>query len=496
MKNQPPGISSLDRTKDAEYWETRRKKQALKLFKQVSRKVPAYAGFLKKNRINPQSVKSYDDFLDLPPISKKNYLKQYALEEITRDGDLLKPLVYTSTSGSTGVPSYFHRSFDLDQRASITHELFLNQRPEAIKEPTLVIVCFGMGVWIGGLITYQSFRSMQERGYNISIITPGINKEEIFKALISVASSYKNLILVGYPPFIKDIIDEGPSRGINWRKFRTRLIFAAEPFTENFRDYCTKNASVVDPLLDTMNIYGSAELGAMSFETPLCILIRRLCAKNQKLFKGLFGEIAKTPTLTQYIPDSISFNSKNGDIFVTSDNTIPLINYAIGDHGGTYTFQDMEDRLKEFDIDIRAEAKKAKIDRYLYELPFVFVYERDDMSTTLYGLQIYPEHIREPLLKKPISDYLTSKFVLETKFDKEENQFLQINLELKEDKILPPVMRKLVLSSIVENIEQKNAEFRELRKHLGKRALPKLIFWPLGDPQHFKVGVKQKWVKK
>ena len=39
--------------------------------------------------------------------------------------------------------------------------------------------------------------------------------------------------------------------------------------------------------------------------------------------------------------------------------------------------------------------KNAGIKNHMYQLPFVYVYERTDMSTTLYGLQIYPEIIKK-----------------------------------------------------------------------------------------------------
>jgi len=484
------------KSKKSSYWWNKEKKIVLCLFKSTSKNVPAYKSFLKRKKINPQKIKTYKDFIETPQTNKKNYISEYSIDKLAKDGELSKPLIFTSTSGSTGKPFYFHRSFQVDNNTSAIHELFFLNGAYKKNEPVLVIVCFGMGVWIGGLITYQAFRSMQERGYNLSIITPGINKEEIFKALKSIGSSFKNVILVGYPPFIKDVLDEGPSKGINWQKFRTRIIFAAEPFTENFRDYIVKKSAIRNIFLDIMNIYGTAELGAMSFETPLCILIRRLCMKDIKLFQHTFGPINRTPTLTQYIPSFISFTSDNGDILVTGDNTIPFIQYALGDRGGVYSFRDITKHLKEFGIDIQKEAKKAKIGNYFYQLPFVYVYERDDMSTHLYGLQIYPEPVREALLKQPVCNYLTGKFVLETRFNNKQNQSLTINLELKNNHTIPDVIKRAVLNLIVEQLEEKNSEYKELRKFLGKRALPRLAFWPVGDPAYFRPGIKQKWVKK
>lgn len=486
------------KTKKASFWEKARSKQALDLFRLASKKIPAYQDFLRKHKILPRSVNNFAAFNALPPIDKSNYLRKYPLPELSAEGSLDKPLIFTSTSGSTGAPFYFHRSSDLDFKTSIIHEIFYLHSHYKTKEPVLVIVCFGMGVWIGGLITYQAFHSIQEKGYDVSIITPGINKQEIFNALKSLGIHYKNVILVGYPPFIKDILDEGPSNDVEWRKFKVRLIFAAEVFTEDFRDYVCRAANIRNPYLDTMNIYGTAELGAMAFETPLAILIRRLCAKKHNLFEAIFRNIQKTPTLCQYIPSFISFESENDDILVSGDNTIPLVRYALGDHGGTYSFTEMTAKLKDSGINLRKEARQAGIEKYWYELPFVYVYERADSSTTLYGLQVYPEPVRQALIKKPLSTYLTGKFTLETRFDNRQNQYLLIHLEVRKSRngTIPEIIKKAALNAIVEQTELRNSEYRELRRFLGKRALPHLQFWPAEDPKYFKLGIKQKWATK
>jgi phenylacetate-CoA ligase len=135
--------------------------------------------------------------------------------------------VMTSTSGSTGAPFYFPRNDMIDLQSSYCHEIFLRNLKITKKNSVLVIDCFGMGVWIGGLITYQAFKYIQDRGYSVTIITPGINKHEIFQALKNIAPLFDVVILCGYPPFIKDVIDEGESNKIIWEKFPLKIIFAA-----------------------------------------------------------------------------------------------------------------------------------------------------------------------------------------------------------------------------------------------------------------------------
>ena len=245
-----------------------------------------------------------------------------------------------------------------------------------------------------------------------------------------------------------------------------------------------------------LNIYGTADIGTMAWETPTSILIRRLAAQNQKLFREIFSPIEKTPTLAQYNPFFITFESVKDEIVLSGNNTIPLIRYAVGDHGGVFSFSDAITKLKKFNIDFQKEAKRNGLLKNIYKLPFVYVYERKDLSATLYGLQIYPETIREILIEKPFSNFLTGKLTLITKFNKNQNQYLEINLELKKNKQTNSRSREFILKKVSDNLINKNSEFRELHRYLGKRILPKLVFWPAEHPRYFKPGIKQKWVQK
>ena len=112
------------------------------------------------------------------------------------------------------------------------------------------------------------------------------------------------------------------------------------------------------------------------------------------------------------------------------------------------------------------------------------------------GLQIYPETVREVLIEHPIYDFLTGKFSMTTKFDRNQNQYVEINLELKKGKKENPWLNKLVLSRIVSNLREKNSEFRELSDYLKERAYPKLNFWAAENPVYFRPGTKQIWVRK
>ncbi|MDR3546941.1 MAG: hypothetical protein P4M11_01465 [Candidatus Pacebacteria bacterium] len=482
------------RSYTASRWARVQEDYVLKLFSRAADQVPAYKRFLKENRVRKSSIGTLASFSTVPATHKKNYLHINPLSDLFWRGSVRSPHVLTSTSGSTGKPTYFARSEEVDEHASLIHEQIFAKSSLKLNSSTLVIVCFGMGVWIGGLITYQAFKLMGQRGYPISILTPGINKTEILKALTDLAPQYEQIILAGYPPFLKDVIDEAVSQGISFANHRVMLLFAAEAFTEHFRDHVAEKVGIKNVLTDTANVYGSADLGTMAFEAPLSILVRRLATQNEPLFNDLFRGTMKTPTLAQYIPDFVSFEAPNGELLITGDSAMPLIRYSIGDHGGVYTFQEITERCKAHGIDLMKEARAAGISKEIYELPFVYVYERIDLASTLYGLQIYPETIKEVLLEKRFQDSLTGKLTLITKYDHNQDQYIEINLELKPGAQVSKVFTSELLSEIVKNLREKNSEFHELSDFLGKRSEPKLVFWPYEDPLYFKPGIKQSWV--
>ena len=488
----------LTQKRQSDYWKRERINYSIRQFRNCLERVPAYRKFLLEHKIDPADIRTYKNFEDLvPPMNKDEYLRKFSLEDLCEDGTLSRQsLVLTSTSGSTGNPFYFPRNGILDYQSSLYHEMFLRWAEIDSKKSTLVIVGFGMGVWIGGVITYEAFKTISERGHNLSIITPGVNKKEIFEAMRNLAPHYDQIILCGYPPFMKDVVDEGVSEGINWKKHDIRLICAAEAFSEKFRDHIMSRLGIKNPYRHVMNIYGSADLGTMATETPVSILVRRLALRKPKLYKAIFREANRLPTLAQFHPHFVNFEAKNGRIFVTGENIIPLVRYEIGDNGGVLDYADVEAACTAAGLDLPHEIRRAGIANTVMELPFVYIYERTDLSTKLYGAIIYPEHVKAGLESHPLlARHITGKFTMFTKHDKKHNEYLEINIEMKPNVRETRELGKMVVEAVVKGLVEKSAEYAYLTGALHERIHPRVVFWPHGHPNHFQVGIKQKWVK-
>lgn len=496
-KNPVRLLSSLKK-KPEEFWQERGEVMALELFHLMAKRVPAYKDWLKKQKIDVTKIKNVKDLAKVPTVDKDNYLRKYPLADLCWDGKLSQGWhVYSSTSGSTGEPFYFPRSNFQDQQYSVTAEMYLLNNFQIDKKTTLYVDGFAMGAWIGGLFTYQAVKNVAERGnYNLSIITPGINKQEIIKAIRNLGPNYDQVILGGYPPFVKDVIDEGISQGINWSNYNLRLIFSAEAFSEKFRDYIAERIGLKNIYSLTLNHYGTVDQGTIAHETPLSVLVRRIAMSNPKIFEAIFGQTVKVPTLAQYLPEMFYFEEEEGKIICSAFSGIPLFRYDLKDNGGVSTLKEISDKLKSFNIDLEKEIEKAGIKESVMNLPFVFVYERADLSVCLSGANIYPEPIKKILVDSKFNNHFTGKFTLMIERDKKQDPHLVIHLESKKDSVNGYSQLKELKKTIVETLLSENSEYRDQYNYNKKRAFPKLKIWKQDHPKYFDLKGKQRWVIK
>ena len=265
------------KTKPETYWIKRGEKMAMRLFKEMSERVPAYKNFLKKHGVSPKQIKSIADFYKIPPISKENYLKKYPLEKLCWDGSLKKQSwTISATSGSTGKPFYFPRTSEQNKQYALIAEMYLETNFSIHNNSTLYVNAFPMGVWIGGIFTYEAIRLVAENGkYKLSIISPGINKHEVTNVIKNLGKNFDQIIIGSYGPFLKEILDEGLRQKINWKDYKLGFVFSAEGFSENFRDFVLKTCGSKNVYTTTLNHYGTVDLGTMSYETPVAIYVRR-----------------------------------------------------------------------------------------------------------------------------------------------------------------------------------------------------------------------------
>lgn len=490
------------RTKPAAYWMRQGERMALKLFHEMARRVPAYKDFLKKHKVQVSKVKTIEDFKKyVPLIDKDNYLRAYPLEKLCWDGKF-KDVSWdiAATSGSTGVPFYFPRTDLQNWQYAVMAELYLRNNFEIHKKSTLYINCFALGVWIGGIFTYEALKKIAGKGdYALTIINPGLNKVEIIKTVRNLGKYFDQVVIGAYPPFLRDVIDDGAQYGLKWKKYNLGFVCSAEGFSEEFRSYIAKKSGLKNIYTGMLNHYGTVDQGTLAHETPLSIMVRRMAILKPKFFTAVFREgVNRLPTLAQYDPEMFFFEEQNNGLICSSYSGLPLVRYDLKDHGGVHTYEEMERRLKKSGIDVKKEEEETGISNNCWKLPFVYVYERKDLSVSLAGATIYPETVKKALHDKKIVKYVTGKFTMLVKNDSKLKQYLEINIEMRSGaRGMDKKMAELITGVILNKLLKENSEFHSVfHDQRGKDAVPKIICWPYEHNEYFKPGGKQRWTHK
>lgn len=477
-------------------WRRRGEQRALRLFHEMSQRVPAYKDFLKKHGIKSSDIKNIADFPKIPIIDKNNYLRAYPRADLCWDGIFAgRDWVISTTSGSTGEPFYFPRTDLQDQYLAITTELYLRGNFKIQDKTTLYIDAFPMGAWIGGVFTYDSIKQIAEKGYCVSIITPGIHKQEVINAVKQLGCDFDQIIIGAYAPFLKDILDDGTQQGINWTDYKIGFVFSAEAFTETFRDYIIQLVNAEDQLRVSLNHYGTVDLGTMAHETPLSILLRRQLARDDNL-TILFPEDKRQPTFAQYDPSLFYFEKSDNSILCSSSSGLPLVRYDLKDYGGVLTKQQVEERMEMAGYDLKDLISQYAIEDTVRNLPFVYVYERNDFTVSYYAFLVYPDTIRRALQSEKFAADITGKFTMIVDYSSDGRQQLNIHIELRPGSEEKSSLARHIQACLHGALLQENSEYRETANMVGEMVKPIIKLWPYEDVTYFRAGTKQKWVVK
>lgn len=459
---------------------------AVELFHRVRRTVPAYAAFLRDNEVDGDAVHGPDEFARVPATTKENYHRRHDLTDLCRDGRLTDCDMVAVSSGSTGEPSFWPRFVTDELATAARFEQVLRDAFDASSRSTLCVICFSLGSWVGGMYTASCCRHLAAKGYPLTLVTPGNQKGEILRVLRSLAPAFDQLVLFGYPPFLKDVIDAGHAEGFGWARHRVRLVMAGEVFSEAWRTFVCERIGAQDPAYASASLYGTADGGVLANETPWSIRVRRALDGNPRAARELFGE-ARLPTLCQYDPVRRFFEVESEDsLLFTADGGIPLIRYKILDRGGLVSYETMNEFLNDHGI---CPPKPALV----RELPFVFVFGRSSFALSFYGANVYPENVAAGIEARAFSELLTGKFVMEISYDEAQNPKLCIAVELCAKIDGSPRLAADVALSIRHALEKMNSEFLNYAPDL--RRTPSVELYPQGSPDYFPVGVKHRYTR-
>jgi phenylacetate-CoA ligase len=466
-------------------WE----QSVLNLFHQTAATVPAYAAFLQAHGVEPAAVQTIAEFQQLPLTRKDNYLRSYPLNQLCHQGHLENCDMIAVSSGSTGQPSFWGRSLIDELQIAQRFEQIFRDSFAADQRRTLAVVCFALGTWVGGMYTANCCRHLASKGYPITLVTPGNHKPEILRVVQALAPAFEQVVLLGYPPFLKDVIDTGLAQGVDWPAYRVKLVMAGEVFSEAWRSLVGDRLGSQDWCYDSASLYGTADAGVLGNETPLSIHIRRWLAEHPDAARDLFGE-SRLPTLVQYNPLSRFFEVQDGTLLFSGDSGIPLIRYHISDNGGLIAYADLLQRLAEWGFD-PMQTLQGK--RGVYPLPFVYVFGRSHFTVSYFGANIYPENVTVGLEQAPICDWVTGKFVMQVLTDEDQNNRLAIAIELAPNVTGNTEKQQAIATSIHHHLQRLNSEFANYVPQAYQ--IPQITLHSTGDPDYFPVGVKHRYTR-
>lgn len=484
-----PHIRALDPASKRENSEARAFSRALAIFREAARRVPAYRDFLKKAGVKAEKIRTKADFRHVPETDKPSYFSQYSLRDLSWDGALKDAKYVSTSSGSTGIPFFWPRGEEQDQVTGLIAEQIFTKLLGAGKGSTLFVNSFSLGTWIAGLEFFNAARWTIERGTPITIVTPGIDKLEAVHQIRTLAPLFDRIIIAGYPPFVKDIIDHGKGEGIAWPSIDLRLFFGGEAVSEVWKERLLERIGRPGETARVVNLYGMAETGMVAHETPASVLLRRHLAAPAR--PG-FPDPAQVTGVYQYYPLARYFEAvENDSLLLTANAGLPLIRYSTRDTGVLIEHE----QLASLPAAFRQDAKRAKTDLGAWRMPFVCLYGRKDLSISLYAVNIYVENVKRALERSKFESQLSGLFTMAVGHASNLDQRFEITIELSARAKPRATLAEALAKEIIATMRTVNSEYAKLYSVVGEKAAPRVTLASYGAIDTVP-GRKHRWIKR
>ena len=457
------------------------KKNAVALVQEAALKIPAYQDFLSSRGVDPQKIKNLEE---LPMTDKESYLQKYPLEELCLEPAKKMDIIYRS-SGNSGIPFWWPQLTSKDKTVSRYFDFYYKYVLDLEKYSTLVVNTFAMGLWVAGMTIATNFKQVALTGkYPLTIVSPGSDIESSLEVVTRFGKLYDQIFIMGYPPFLGNLVTQGKEMGIKWPEMRIRVQTGGETFSEAWRQNLREELGITESdLLAVTSVFGSSDTGSgmAGFENALTILIKRLCSRDSQLCSALFGS-NRLPTLVQFVPMSYFVEEIDGEIVLTSRSGIPLLRYNIHDRGGVIPFKAMLEKCSELGFDLISLLDQNGY-REIWRLPFFFCFGRMD-AVSIDGANIYIDDVQAALSLNGAEDINNFKMAVER--NKAQNMRFVIYVELKEGFIKISAQDKAKLIKKYHNIflaklTDLNCDFRNAYENNTESCDPQIRIYRFGQ---------------
>lgn len=324
--------------------------KVIDLFHRAYKTCPAYHHFIDSYNIDVRAITMPQDITKIPIMDKDNYLRKYTLEEKIIDNKSLSDFyMITASSGSTGHPTFWPRDYDIDTFLETKKEELYEKHFHISKKKTLIILTFALGMWTAGMLTAKLTWACAKNN-DLSVISTGMNKENIFQSLTEFTDNFDQVIIVGYPPFLLNTIEYCEGKGFQFSNDKFGLLYTAESLSLNARKYLASKIDSTSSFKKVVGFYASSEAGILAEETPSLASLAQRTESMEGFNKKLFNSSIPA-TLFAYMPQVKYLEEHKGELLITSDQPVPLIRYNIHDRGEIRTKKDLQKICKEFSVD-------------------------------------------------------------------------------------------------------------------------------------------------
>lgn len=315
-------------------------------------------------------------------------------------------------------------------------------------------------------------------------------KDEIQAIAETLNEEKVQIIVAGYPPFLKDLAEFIKAKGHNLSDFSAIGVAGGQAISEAMRDILIK-----DGFNQIFSSYGASDLDInLGVETEYEMLVRKTIERNPGLARELYGSNKGLPMVFHYDPWNYHVECLDGSvdkpeetnslIFTANrdDRSSPRIRYDLGDKGRVYASSDVQALLAKYGV-----FQKPKTN-----LPLMFVWGRD--STVVFG----GANLDFTELERAIEEIDLNGEILKKAFhcyqDNEGREKLRIMLELKEGMELPQDPSAYA-QRLLSKLASLNQDFRYQLEALDEGTiLPELIFFKRGQSPIGEAGGHRKQV--
>jgi phenylacetate-CoA ligase len=394
------------------------RKKVLRIFREASETVPAYRDLLQAHGIDAKSVRDWEGFQTLPLLDKNSYLipHQDHPEHLCVGGRLDACYAITRSSGTTGHPIFWPWIERQDASTVRGMETMWVNFWDVDKVSTLIIICFDLGMWGAGEMGAQVGRVIAKKYGHISVATPGSNIDETVDVIRHLAHNYEQILVLGYPPFLRQLVGSGGEAGIAWDGLKVSFLPGGEGYSEHWRDSMLERLGKQGSLNTILGAFGSSEGQVIGPETPLSVVVRRLANDDVDLRRDLYGTEANCDALVQYTPAGVFVEMVDGEIVITNGGAVPVVRYNSHDMGGSTPFERVMEVLEAHGYGPPYLRDAGVAQHHVWQMPFLYAFGRKD-CVIVDGANIYAEGVAPALLLPGMEEIHNWKLTVQERDD-------------------------------------------------------------------------------